>query len=181
VRIALEGENMTRAFTTIWFSGFAWAIDGWGRMLQKQPSPEYFEPLTWALYEAGKRNTAADYLASWTEVQSATRQLAALYVRHDVLLTPTLAEPPLPLGSFDATPDNPLHGIVRAGEFVPFTPICNMTGQPAMSVPLFWNDAGLPVGVHFLGRFGDEGTLLRLAAQLERARPWRQRRPPVCA
>jgi Asp-tRNA(Asn)/Glu-tRNA(Gln) amidotransferase A subunit family amidase len=69
--------------------------------------------------------------------------------------------------------------MIRTAEFVPFTPICNATGQPAMSVPLYWNAAGLPVGVHFIGRFGDEATLFRLAAQLEAARPWAVRRPQV--
>ncbi|NQU13200.1 MAG: hypothetical protein HQ561_03585 [Desulfobacteraceae bacterium] len=91
--------------------------------------------------------------------------------------TPTLGEPPVLLGTFDSTPDNPLTGLERAKEFVPFTPICNVTGQPAMSVPLMWNDDGLPVRVHFVGRFGDEATLFRLAAQLEEARPWADRRP----
>jgi amidase len=100
---------------------------------------------------------------------------------YDVWLTPTLGEPPLPLGSFDATPDDPVAGMRRAVQFVPFTPICNMTGQPAMSVPLFWNDEGLPIGTHFVGRFGDEATLFRLAAQLESARPWSDRRPAVSA
>jgi amidase len=72
-------------------------------------------------------------------------------------------------------------GWLRAAVFMPFTPICNLTGQPAMSVPLFWNSDGLPVGTHFIGRFGDEATLFRLAAQLEAARPWASRRPPVSA
>jgi amidase len=92
-----------------------------------------------------------------------------------------MGEPPVPLGTFDSPPDNPLQGFTRAAAFVPFTPICNITGQPAMSVPLHWNDAGLPVGAHFVGRFGDEATLFRLAAQLEHARPWADRRPPVSA
>jgi amidase len=69
----------------------------------------------------------------------------------------------------------------RAGAFVPFTPIANITGQPAMSVPLYWNAENLPLGSHFIGRFGDEATLFRLAAQLEAAHPWAHRRPPVCA
>jgi Amidase len=95
------------------------------------------------------------------------------------ILTPTVADPPLPLGSFNSQPGNPLYGLQRAAAFVPFTPICNVTGQPAMSVPLFWNADGLPIGTHFVGRFGDEATLFRLAAQLEAARPWTSRRPQV--
>ncbi len=85
----------------------------------------------------------------------------------------------MPLGTFDCPPDNPPHVLARVGEFAAFTRICNITGQPAMSVPLFWNADGLPVGTHFIGRFGDEATLFRLAAQLEAARPWTDRRPPV--
>lgn len=100
---------------------------------------------------------------------------------YNVMLTPTLAEPPLPLGSFDSTREDPMAGLRRAGQFAPFTPICNATGQPAMSVPLYWNADGLPIGAHFIGRFGDEATLFRLASQLEAARPWANRRPPVSA
>jgi len=74
-----------------------------------------------------------------------------------------------------------LAAIERAAAFACFTPLCNMTGQPGMSLPLFWNDDNLPVGIHFAGRFGDEATLFRLAAQLEAARPWADRRPPVSA
>ena len=72
-----------------------------------------------------------------------------------------------------------MKGMRRAAEFAPFTPICNITGQPSMSVPLFWNKEGLPIGSHFVGRFGDEATLFRLAAQLEEARPWAEKRPQV--
>ena len=114
-------------------------------------------------------------------MQRVSRQIADFMVNYDALLTPTLAEPPVPLGSFDSPPDDPLKGLRRAEEFIPFTPICNITGQPAMSVPLFWNAAGLPIGTHFIGRFGDEATLFRLASQLEQARPWADRRPPVSA
>jgi amidase len=107
--------------------------------------------------------------------------VARFFGDYDIWLTPTLAEPPVPLGTFDPTPDDPLQVLTRAAAFAPFTQICNVTGQPAMSVPLCWNDAGLPVGTHFVGRFGDEATLLRLAAQLEQAQPWADRRPPVSA
>jgi Asp-tRNA(Asn)/Glu-tRNA(Gln) amidotransferase A subunit family amidase len=74
-----------------------------------------------------------------------------------------------------------MHGFFRSGKFMPFTSICNVTGQPAMSVPLFWNNENLPIGTQFIGRFGDEATLFRLAAQLEAARPWANRRPPISA
>src|SRR5262249_51689100 len=112
-------------------------------------------------------------------LQSASRQIARFFERYDVWLTPTLAEPPLPLGSFDSPPEDPMRGMRRAGAFAPFTPICNITGPPAMAVPLFWNKDGLPIGSHFVGRFGDEATLFRLAAQLETARPWAAKRPVV--
>ena len=69
--------------------------------------------------------------------------------------------------------------VSRVFEFVPFSPIANVTGQPSMSMPLYWNNQGLPIGTMFSGRFGDEATLLRLAAQLESERPWQNRRPPV--
>jgi amidase len=114
-------------------------------------------------------------------LQKVTRDIAHFFLDYDVWLTPTLAEPPVPLGIFDFPSGDPLQAFYRAAAFVPFTPIPNITGQPAMSVPLFWNADVLPVGTHFVGRFGDEATLFRLAAQLEKARPWGGRRPPVSA
>jgi amidase len=114
-------------------------------------------------------------------MQQMARGIAHWMQGYDLWLTPTLGEPPLKLGELDPTADNPRAGFDRAAEFVPFTPIQNATGQPAMSVPLYWNEAGLPVGAHFVGRFGDEATLFRLAAQLEEARPWAAKRPPVSA
>ena len=104
---------------------------------------------------------------------------------YEVWLTPTIAEPPPPLGTLHPKPDNLSPDIdsitERVTAFVPFTPLANATGQPAMSVPLHWNDEGLPVGVHFFGRFGDEATLFRLAAQLEQAQPWIDRLSGVSA
>lgn len=85
------------------------------------------------------------------------------------------------IGTFDAPESNPMQAWKRVVAFAPFTAAFNATGQPAMSVPLYWNGDNLPVGTHFIGRFGDEATLFRLAAQLEEARPWAARKPPVCA
>jgi len=175
----INAEKISKAFMTLWAAGCAWTIDGMAHVTGQIPAPECFEPGTWALYEMGKRRTAPEYLRAIQVLQSASRQIARFFERYDVWLTPTLAEPPLPLGSFDSPPEDPMRGMRRAGAFAPFTPICNITGQPAMSVPLFWNKDGLPIGSHFVGRFGDEATLFRLAAQLETARPWAAKRPVV--
>ena len=175
----LEGDAISQAFIAVWSAGTAWSIDDWARRTGQTPSADRFEPLTWALYEMGNRRRAADYLLAVQDLQRVARKVAQFFVQYDVWLSPTLAEPPLPLGSFDPTPDNPMQGIFRAAQFVPFTPIFNATGQPAMSVPLSWNQENLPIGVQFAGRFGDEATLFRLAVQLEQARPWAGRWPTL--
>jgi amidase len=141
--------------------------------------PEDMEPLTWVLYEIGRRQSGADYLLAVQTLQGISRKAARFHRDYDVFLTPTLAKPPLPLGSFGSLPDDALKGLRCSAAFAAFTPIANITGQPAMSVPLFWNAEGLPIGTHFVGRFGDEATLFRLAAQLEAARPWARRRPAI--
>ncbi len=175
----VNGELVTMNFMVLWAVGCAWTIDGLGLIMGKAPAPDQFEPLTWALYQMGRQQSGSSYLFSLTILQRVARDIARFFMTHDVWLTPTLGEPPVPLGTFDSPPENPLEGLRRAIAFVPFTPICNATGQPAMSVPLYWNAEGLPVGVHFIGRFGDEATLFRLAGQLESARPWADRRPSV--
>jgi len=176
---AINGELLTRSFMVLWSGGCAWTIDGLSLAVKRAPSRDQFEPLTWALYEMGRQQSASAFLLSLTLLQRISREVARFFLKYDVWLTPTLGEPPVALGTFDSPAQDPLRGLRRAESFVPFTPICNATGQPAMSVPLFWNEQGLPVGVHFIGRFGDEATLFRLAAQLESARPWAGRRPPA--
>jgi amidase len=177
----IDGELLVAMFMTLWSAGCTWTIDGLALGSKQEVSPEQVEPATWALYQMGKQQSGPGYLMALHWLQGASREVGRFMVDYDVWLTPTLGEPPVPLGSFEATPENPMAGMARAAQFVPFTPICNITGQPAMSVPLFWNDEGLPVGSHFVGRFGDEATLFRLAAQLEAAMPWANRRPPVSA
>ena len=174
----LDREMITQAFVVLWSAGNAITIKALGASREMK---EMVEPLSWTLYEMGRHYDAADYLLAVGNIQRMARDIARFFEEYDVWLTPTLAEPPVPLGTFDSPPDDPLRGFTRSGEFVPFTPLCNATGQPAMSVPLFWNGEGLPVGTHFIGRFGDEATLFRLAAQLEEARPWKDRRPPASA
>ncbi|MBW1789980.1 MAG: amidase [Deltaproteobacteria bacterium] len=177
----INREMVVMAFSVIWAAGNAAVLDGIGHLTGKPVEPEQVEPLTWALCEMGRTQKASDYLLSVQVLQGVGRDVARFFNDVDIWLTPTLAEPPVPLGTFDSTPEDPMAGFTRSAAFVPFTPICNATGQPAMSVPLFWNADGLPVGTHFVGRFGDEATLFRLAAQLEQARLWAEKRPPVCA
>ncbi len=177
----IPGERMVDAFLTVWRAGTANAVESMALLTGRQPTAELFEPLTWALYELGRQVSAPSYLLAQTVLQAISRQIAGFMLRYDVWLTPTLADPPLPLGSFDPAPGNPLAGFERAVQFVPFTPLANLSGQPAMSVPLYWSADGLPIGAHFIGRFGDEATLFRLAGQLEAARPWQKRKPPIFA
>ncbi len=177
----LPTEVVTKSFMTLWAAGNAWSIDSLSAATGKKPSSEDFEPGTWALAEIGWGISGPEYLMAVHMLQAFSRRVAQFMERYDVILTPTLAEPPVPLGTFVARPEDPLAGMGRATQFAPFAALCNATGQPAMSVPLYWNSAGLPIGAHFMGRFGDEATLFRLAAQLERARPWASRRPPVSA
>jgi amidase len=177
----LSGDLITESFVTVWTVGVAWTIDSLAGFTGRTVTRESVEPLTWALAEAGRQRSGPDYLAAIQTLQGLGRVMAAFMRDRDVWLTPVVAEPPPPLGTFDSPADAPLVGFLRAAQFVPFTPIANATGQPAMSVPLSWNAAGLPIGTHFTGRFGDESTLVRLASQLEAARPWAHRRPPIAA
>jgi amidase len=177
-KLELDPGSVLGAFTTVWFASFAWEIEAMARKYGRAATAADFEPLTWAIREAGVKASAVDYILAVQQLQRVSREIMALWEQFDVVLTPTLAEPPLALGSFEA-PEDPMLGFMRAASFAPFTATANITGQPAMSVPLSWTSAGLPIGSQFLGRYGDEATLFRLAGQLEEARPWAGRLPPV--
>ncbi|HKW87538.1 MAG TPA: amidase [Candidatus Acidoferrales bacterium] len=177
----INGEMYLDVFIKIWAAGVAWSVAIAEREIERAARAYDFEPLTWSLVEMGRKISAPEYLLAWTALQGLARQVAYFFEKYDMWLTPTLALPPVPLGHFDSPPSNPMAGLWRATEFVAFTPFANITGQPAMSVPLFWNAEGLPIGTHFVGRFGVEAALFRLAAQLEEARPWAGRQPPICA
>ena len=145
----------------------------------RKPSAEFFEPLTWALYEQGRETTGAQYQIAVGVMQMASRQIAAFFENYDAWLSPTLGAPPVKLGTIDVTETDLNRAIETLLSYVPFTPAFNMTGQPAVSLPLHVNAEGLPIGVHIVGRFGDEGLLYRLSGQLERECPWIDRKPPI--
>ena len=160
----------------MWASLAAQIVDGWARGARMTPTTDHFEPYTLALAEQGRGFTAADLLNAMDGMQALARRLGLFQEPYDAWIAPTLSEPPLPLGSFEQTASNPLRPNEVNDEFGgPYTQLCNITGQPAASVPLHWNDAGLPIGVHIAARYGDEATLFRLCSQLEAARPWADR------
>lgn len=140
-----------------------------------------FENLTLASAHNAQSTSATDYVAAQLAAFQISRGLATFFDGCDVFLCPTLCAPPLRLGELDTMSEDLSHIAPVLRRYMPGTSMFNMSGQPAMSVPLAWNKAGLPLGMMFSARFGDEGTLFRLAGQLEQERPWKDRRPPVCA
>jgi len=176
----VEAES---AFLTVFAAACAAWIDGWVARLGRGPGEGELEPFTRALAARGRAVSAPELLAAVACLQQAGRTVGRFMQRCDVWLTPTLAQPPVPLGYFDPpeSPGDALDVLARDARFTPFTWIANATGQPAASLPLHWSDAGVPIGVMAAARQGDDGTLLALAAQLERARPWAERWPPVAA
>lgn len=144
-----------------------------GRALQQDD----VEPGTWAVAEIGAARSATDYVRALNTIHAAGREMAASFSHCDLLLTPTMAAPPAPLGVLSlSNPDGKAQNDALM-QAVGFTQLINITGNPAMSVPLWWNEAGLPIGVQFTAPMDDEAQLFRLAGQLEAARPWAERRP----
>ena len=198
----IEGKAFARAFLTIVCVETRAAIEENEVLLNRRASFKDFEPSTWAVGLLGKQCRAPEFSKSLNLVQLTARQIGEFFTKYDVMLTPTLAMPPVVTGALQPKGSQltamKLLGRLNAGglinrfsgidvlsehvfDFMPYTPLFNVTGQPAMSVPLYWNDAGLPIGMQFVGRYDDEATLFRLASQLEKARPWSERIPPICA
>jgi len=147
----------------------------------REPAAADMEKLSWYLWERASQLGAAHFLAAQAQLQALARMFVTAMADYDVVLTPSLALRPRPIGELFGDNDDPAETFRRSGEFTPFTAIANVTGQPAISLPLAHGDDGLPVGVHFFGRPADEATLLALGAQLEAARPWAGRRPELVA
>jgi amidase len=135
-------------------------------------------PLNRGLVESARASTAADYARAVGSLQMLARRIVSFWSEVDVVVTPTLALPPVPIGWQEAV-DGPVEQLLRNTEFTPFTAIANLTGQPAMSLPLHWSEAGIPVGIQAIGPPAGDALLLSLAALIESAQPWRDRRPPV--
>lgn len=178
---AVDGAALEADFFELYTVAAATRVAEWVRWMGREPERSELEPVTWAVREAGQRHSAVEHLLTVQRLGRAARRTAAFFDAVDLWLTPTLAQPPAPLGYFDPSPEDPLAVLDLDARFSPFTWVANFTGQPAMSVPLSWDEDGLPIGSHFMARLGDESVLFALAAQLEQARPWGRRRPPISA
>jgi amidase len=194
----LDGAALAQSFLTVVSAECRADIEWMAQQLKRAPKRADVEVATWALGLVGRNFRASDYAMAVRHLQSAGRVIGQFFTQYDLLLTPTLADPPITVGSLQPTSTERtamsvlgalgLGSVLGSGGllsemadkafgFIPYTPIFNATGQPAMSVPLYWNAQGLPIGSHLVGRFGDEATLFRVAGQLERARSWAQRMP----
>jgi amidase len=196
----VDGPAFARAFVTMLCAESAADIRDAGVITGRRPTRSGFELATWSLGLLGRALRADELSGALRHLGVAARKVGAFFERFDVLVTPTLAVPPFPTGALQPKPGERRllellgriggGGLIRTAgvldqlagqvfEAIPYTPLFNVTGQPAMSVPLFWNAEGLPIGVQVVGPFGDEAMLFRLAGQLERARPWINRTPEL--
>ena len=154
-----------------------------GAIAGRKPSPENLEACNWKTYQRGLQYTALDIEEADDWMNAVCRQVAPFFAKYDLLLTPVMAGPPLKLGVLNSNDPN-----LDAEQFykqifahAPFTALFNMTGQPAISLPLAESKLGLPIGLQFVAPYGDEATLLALASQMEMARPWAKRIPNIHA
>lgn len=182
----LEDGEFPRRFAAMWAALMSVGIDTLGRSLGRSLTAADVEPVNWAQHEYAAQLSASQYAMSLAAVGQYRRHVQGWWAEGwDLLLTPTLAAPPLPIGGLygdqddGVDPANPMAPSIRAGRFVAFTPQFNASGQPAISLPLHWNDDGLPIGVQLVAAYGREDLLIRVASQLEAAAPWADRHPAM--
>lgn len=178
---AYDWDEFLDRIHVIWTAYNAMAVGEVAKLMGRTPGPDTLEAVTLACCEDGRKYTAVDLLQSMEYGGSLSRAVGRFFEDIDVLVTPTIAKPPAPHGEVDQNRAGltALEWTRQVFAYVPFTPLFNTTGQPAISLPLHWSADGLPVGVQFVGHLGDEAGLLRLATQLEQAKPWADKRPPV--
>lgn len=174
-------EAWDEAFMAILMSNECMFLQDGASMFNRTPGRDNLESVNLFLLEQGKEIKAVDLLRSLVVKNRVTRQIAQFFETYDIFITPVLAAPPLKIGYLSSDMDDIEEMMGRLLSYMPFTAMFNLTGQPAMSVPLHWTADGLPVGVQFAAKYANESLLYRLAGQLEKARPWIDKRPPVYA
>jgi amidase len=171
------GQSLLEVFTLVFGTPIAMGLFFGTQVSGREPAEELVEPLSWTIWKGVRERNALDYLLARTQLGAFSRSIVALWSDHDVVMTPALAQRPVRIGEIDACSAEPWEDFRRSGQFTPYTAIFNVTGQPAISLPLFHGEDGLPLAVQLAGKPAGEGELLALAAQLEAARPWAERRP----
>jgi len=179
-------EGLSELFGAVFSTHIALSIAYSGMVGGHEPTAEDMEPMSWAIYSMIQHLNAVQGMGAATQLQAFARRLISFLEPYDALLTPALAERPLPLGTLDTAAPEPMSTFTRSGLFTPFTPVFNASGQPGISLPLFEGEDGLPLAVQLVGRPAGEAALLALAMQLEEASsssssPWADRRAPVAA
>jgi amidase len=174
-----QDESLRQLFGAVFCTAISLSIAYSGIVAGHEPTEEDMEPMSWAIFSMTRKLNAIEASAAEVRLAQFARALVSFLAPYDALLTPALAERPLPLGTLDTAAADPMSTFTRSALFTPFTPVLNATGQPAISLPLFEGEDGLPLAVQLVGRPADEATLLALATQLEEATPWAQRRPQL--
>ncbi len=180
----LANPEFGRRFGALWSTAMAVGLERIAEQVGRPLTDDDVEAVNRAQADFARHFSAADYAVALAANVAFRRAVQAWWAPEadggsgfDLLLTPTLAEPPVPLGTFANDPANPMAPMARAGQYVAFTPAFNSSGQPAISLPLHWTADGLPVGVQLVAAYAREDVLFRIATQLEVARPWADRRP----
>jgi amidase len=177
---ALEDTTFSAQFATLWCANMGVGVRRLSEQLGRPLGDDEVEAVNRAQAEIASQFTAVDYAMALSAGSHFRRALQAWWADGwDLLLTPTVAELPLPLGTIVNNRDQPMDTVARAFQFIPFTPPFNVSGQPAINVPVEWTDDGLPVGVQLVAAYGREDVLIQVASQLETAKPWAHRTPAV--
>jgi amidase len=176
-----SGLNLLPDFSRAFGPGIAFTVFIGGRIRGRDPEPDDVEPLTWEMWERARAQDTVTYLAAQGRLESVGRSIVSFLDPYDAVLTPALASRPLKTGEVHGRGPDEWDHFRRSGLFTPYTAIVNVTGLPAISLPLYQGDDGLPTGVQLIGRAASEGPLLALAAQVERGLPWAERQPELAA
>ena len=172
-------EPLADGFITMLVVNTRFELNYWGAKIGRPLGPDDVEPSTWMYAEMGDQVSAPLYVQAIDSIYALARRVSSWWKDFDLLLTPTIPELPPLLGDVKETNEEPMRAMLRAAQLIPFVGGFNVTGQPAISLPLESDEAGLPIGIQLIAAYGREDVLLRVAAQLEEAHPWKDRRPPI--
>jgi amidase len=176
---AWPSPDALKVFISVFGPVIALGIDAAARRAGRAPADDEIEPLSRAIYVRAQQTSSVGYLGAVAQMQAIARGLVAFFADYDLLLTPALAERPLPIGECNGLGEHPMRDFARSGLFTPYTALFNVSGQPALSIPVGFGSDGLPTSVQLVGKPLNEDTLLQVALQMEAAHPWAHQRPSV--